>query len=48
MLVPLAVAAAVAVGGGNEAWAANNPGNNAGGQRALVKNINKILDRLGL
>jgi len=26
----------------------NNPGNNAGGQRALVKNINKILDRLGL
>ena len=26
----------------------NNPGNNAGGQRALVKNINKVLDRLGL
>ena len=26
----------------------DNPGNNAGGQKALVKNINKVLDRLGL
>jgi hypothetical protein len=26
----------------------DNPGKNAGGQKALVKNINKVLDRLGL